>query len=139
MSARGVGESAVTGSAPPFEVNPCAAAVTAGSERGGQPEGLLARPADLSDYRLVLGFEITLGSSVAARARPIRERFGVSTTTYAQALDRAISVPEALAFAPALVARLRRIRTHRRSVRSVTSIRPILTVDRRQLQIGELL
>lgn len=140
MNVRGVGESAGTGSASLLWGDPVRRDDD-GRQRGGHPEGLPVRPVDLSDYREVLDFESSLKGGATARARAIHRRFGVSVTTYLQALHRAIDHPEALAHAPSLVARLRRIRTHRRAVRSagrVVPIRPNTRRDYRQLTLGEI-
>ena len=48
------------------------------------------------------------GSSRCPKERAIRERFGFSAARYQQLLNRAIDRPEALAYDPMLVRRLRR-------------------------------
>jgi hypothetical protein len=48
------------------------------------------------------------------KARAIRERFGLSVTRYHQLLNRIIDDPEALAYDPMTVRRLRRVREARR-------------------------
>ena len=45
-----------------------------------------------------------------SKERAIRERFGFSAARYHQLLNRAIDRPEAIAYDPMLVRRLRRIR-----------------------------
>jgi hypothetical protein len=101
MDVRGVGDMAVTGSA----------------DYTGEP----VRRADLADFRSVLEFEeaaTELALGRVTKARWIREDFGVSATRYHQALLEAITLPEAFAYAPALVARLRRLLDDRRAART---------------------
>jgi hypothetical protein len=66
--------------------------------------------------RRVLEFE---GSTRRGRTkdRAIREGLGISPTRYHQVLVRALDRPEALAFDPMLVRRLRRLRDARRGTR----------------------
>lgn len=66
----------------------------------------------------LLDFE-ALHLPARAKARAIRERFGVSTTAYHQQLARVLDAAETFVHAPALVARLRRIRDRRRELRTV--------------------
>lgn len=55
-------------------------------------------------------------------AREARERLGLSPTGYHQLLLRVIDLPQALAYDPALVARLRRVRDARRRARSLSRL-----------------
>lgn len=73
---------------------------------GGQ--GLDARS------RAILDFERASWKVPPPKERAIRERFGFSAARYHQLLNRAIDQPEALAYDPMLVRRLRRIREARR-------------------------
>jgi hypothetical protein len=52
------------------------------------------------------------------KERAIRERFGFSTARYYQLLNRALDLPEAVAYDPMLVRRLRRVREARRRKRA---------------------
>jgi len=52
------------------------------------------------------------------KERAIRETFGISSARYAQLLHRVVDRPEALAYDPMLVRRLRRLREVRRKRRT---------------------
>jgi hypothetical protein len=67
--------------------------------------------------REILDFERGWWLEPGPKERRIRERFGVSATRYHQLLGRAIDRPEALAYDPMLVRRLRRLRDERRRKR----------------------
>jgi len=67
--------------------------------------------------RAILDFERSWWQGGGAKERLIRERFGLSGTRYHQLLVRAIDQPEALAYDPMLVRRLRRLRETRRRTR----------------------
>ena len=67
--------------------------------------------------RRILDFERSWWREGGAKERLIRERFGLSPTRYHQLLTRAIDLPEALAYDPMLVRRLRRLREWRRRAR----------------------
>lgn len=67
--------------------------------------------------RAVLEFERAGDWPGRAKGRAIRERLGISPTRYHQVLLGAIEGPEALAFDPMLVRRLRRLRDVRRRTR----------------------
>lgn len=74
----------------------------------------------LSDRdRRVLGFEHRWWLQPAAKEQRIREVFDMSPTSYYQVLNALIDRPEALAHSPVVVNRLRRLRSQRRSARSV--------------------
>lgn len=80
------------------------------------------RPLELDERsRDLLDFERgwVRGSS---KDRAVRERFGISSTRYHQLVLRAIDRPEALAYDPMLVRRLRRLRETRRRARSATRL-----------------
>lgn len=65
----------------------------------------------------VLELERRCSTGGRTKARLIRERLGLSPTRYHQLLVHAIDLPEALAFDPMLVRRLRRLRDARRRAR----------------------
>lgn len=64
--------------------------------------------------RQILDFEREGWKLTIAKERAIRERFGFSAARYHQLLNRIIDAPEALAYDPMLVRRLRRVREARR-------------------------
>lgn len=72
---------------------------------------------DLRDREL-LDFEREAWKLRMSKERAIRERFGFSAARYHQLLNRAIERPEAIAYDPMLVRRLRRIRDARRRKRT---------------------
>jgi hypothetical protein len=67
--------------------------------------------------RRVLDFERSWWQQGGTKERQIRERLDLSPTRYHQLLLRAIDLPEALAYDPMLVRRLRRLRDARRRIR----------------------
>ena len=67
--------------------------------------------------RRILDFERSWWQQGGSKERGIRERFDLSPTRYNQLLMRAIDRPEALAYDPMLVRRLRRLRESRRRTR----------------------
>lgn len=67
--------------------------------------------------REVLEFERSWRRIGRSKERAIRERLGITPTRYHQVLVRAIELPEALAWDPMLVRRLRRLRDARRRTR----------------------
>lgn len=64
--------------------------------------------------RHILDFEREAWKLSVAKERAIRERFGFSPTRYHQLLNRIVDTPEALAYDPMLVRRIRRVRDARR-------------------------
>lgn len=72
---------------------------------------------DLRDREL-LDFEREAWKLRMPKERAIRERFGFSAARYHQLLNRAIERPDAIAYDPMLVRRLRRIRDARRRKRT---------------------
>jgi len=64
--------------------------------------------------RQILDFERESWRLGVPKARAIRERFGFSPARYHQLLNRAMERPEALAYDPMLVRRLRRVKEARR-------------------------
>lgn len=67
--------------------------------------------------RAILDFETraTWWRTAGAKENAIRDRFGISSVRYYQLLNRCLDDPEALAYSPATVRRLQRIRTPRRA------------------------
>ena len=66
----------------------------------------------------VLAFERQWWKYAGAKEQAIRELFDMSTTRYYQLLNALIDRPEAMAFDPMLVKRLRRLRAARQRARS---------------------
>jgi hypothetical protein len=62
----------------------------------------------------ILDFERESWKLSVVKERAIRERFGFSAARYHQLLNRAIDAPDAMAYDPMLVRRLRRVREARR-------------------------
>lgn len=67
--------------------------------------------------RQLLDFEREAWQLTVPKERAIRERFAFSPTRYHQLLNRLIDQPEALAYDPMVVRRLRRLREERRRKR----------------------
>jgi hypothetical protein len=67
--------------------------------------------------RDVLDFEREWWKATVPKERAIRERFGISAARYHQVLNGLLDRPEALAYDPMLVRRLRRVREARRRKR----------------------
>ncbi|MDQ3717366.1 MAG: DUF3263 domain-containing protein [Actinomycetota bacterium] len=68
--------------------------------------------------REILGFERQWWKYAGAKEQAIRELFDMSATRYYQVLNGLIDRPDALAFDPMLVKRLRRLRASRQRQRS---------------------
>lgn len=68
-------------------------------------------------WKDLLDFEREMRASGRAKELAVRERFGISSARYHQLLNRLIDRPEALAYDPVLVQRLRRLREARRRAR----------------------
>ncbi|MBO0829784.1 MAG: DUF3263 domain-containing protein [Streptosporangiales bacterium] len=66
----------------------------------------------------ILSFERQWWKYAGAKEQAIRELFTMSATRYYQILNTLIDRPEALAFDPMLVKRLRRMRSSRQRARS---------------------
>lgn len=66
----------------------------------------------------ILAFERQWWKYAGAKEQAIRELFDMSSTRYYQILNTLIDTPEALAFDPMLVKRLRRMRNSRQRARS---------------------
>jgi len=76
-------------------------------------------PAVLSEReQQILGFERQWWKYAGAKEAAIRELFDMSSTRYYQVLNTLIDRPQALAFDPLLVKRLRRMRATRQRARS---------------------
>ena len=74
---------------------------------------------ELSDRdERILAFERLWWKYAGAKEQAVREQFAMSTTRYYQVLNALIDKPEALAFDPLLVKRLRRLRAARQRQRS---------------------
>jgi Protein of unknown function (DUF3263) len=72
--------------------------------------------------REVLDFEREAWKLTVPKQRAIRERFGFSPSRYHQLLHRIIDRPEAVAYDPMLVRRLRRVRAVRRRSRTASGL-----------------
>jgi len=68
--------------------------------------------------RQILDFEREAWKLPGPKERAIRERFGFSSARYHQLLHRVVDGPEALAYDPMLVRRIRRLREARRRRRA---------------------
>jgi hypothetical protein len=80
-------------------------------------------PTELDERaRAVLDFEREAWKLSTTKERAIRERFGFSPARYHQLLHRTIDRPEALAYDPMLVRRLRRVREARRRARTASGL-----------------
>jgi hypothetical protein len=66
----------------------------------------------------ILAFERLWWKYAGAKEQAVREQFAMSATRYYQVLNALIDKPEALAFDPLLVKRLRRLRAARQRQRS---------------------
>lgn len=71
--------------------------------------------------RRILDFEQKWWRNAGAKADAIMAEFGLSETRYYQKLNRLLDEPDALAYAPGLVKRLRRIRSARVRQRTATA------------------
>lgn len=81
-----------------------------------------SEPAELADLserdREILHFERQWWKYAGAKEQAVRDKFGMSSTRYYQVLNALIDRPDALAFDPLLVRRLRRLRAARQRARS---------------------
>jgi len=73
----------------------------------------------------LLDFEGSWWQAEYSKEDEIRLRFGLSTSRYYQQLNALIDQPEALAYAPLLVKRLRRMREQRQHQRSASRLAPL--------------
>ena len=77
---------------------------------------------DLTDRdREILDFERQRWKYAGVKEQVIRDTFDLSSTRYYQVLNKLIDTPEALAYDPTLVKRLRRIRDQRRAQNTRTA------------------
>jgi len=67
--------------------------------------------------RAILDFERTWWTEPGSKEVAIRERFDLSPTRYYQLLNELLELPEADAYDPLVVRRLRRLRDRRRRAR----------------------
>lgn len=67
--------------------------------------------------RAILDFERTWWSEPGPKATKIQARFGLSPTRYYRLLNELLASPEAAAYDPLVVHRLRRLRSDRRRAR----------------------
>jgi hypothetical protein len=79
----------------------------------GAPSGALSQR-----EREILAFERQWWKYAGAKEQAVRELFDMSATRYYQVLNALIDRPDALAFDPMLVKRLRRMRASRQRARS---------------------
>jgi hypothetical protein len=86
--------------------------VAASAQSAEAPDGLSERD------QQILAFERLWWKYAGAKEQAIREQFAMSGTRYYQVLNALIDRPEALAFDPLLVKRLRRLRSARQRQRS---------------------
>lgn len=70
----------------------------------------------------ILDFEKGWWQAALSKEQEIRERFGLSASRYYQILNQLIDRPEALAYDPLLVKRLRRLRERRQHSRSAARL-----------------
>lgn len=78
------------------------------------PLGSVRAMGDLDDTdRQILDFEQQRWKYPGAKETAVRDRFGLTPTRYYMRLNRLIDQPEANAYAPLLVHRLRRLRAAR--------------------------
>ena len=87
---------------------------------GGQssPSGVPAAEELSERDRAILDFERQWWKYAGAKEQAVRELFDMSATRYYQLLNALIDRPEALAYDPMLVKRLRRMRQTRQRARS---------------------
>src|SRR3954452_11303689 len=92
----------------------------AASDTAHEPAaGASAPGGDLTDReREILAFERQWWKYAGAKEQAVRELFDMSATRYYQVLNALIDRPDALAFDPMLVKRLRRMRESRQRARS---------------------
>lgn len=110
------------GQRPEREPGPAPAEAEAAEQDPGTPVGAAgasaAAVATLGEReRAVLDFERRRWKHAGAKEQAIRDAFDLSATRYYQILNTLLDDPAALAYAPALVGRLRRIRDARQRAR----------------------
>ena len=84
------------------------------------PSGDASRATDVLSERdqRILSFERQWWNYAGAKEQALRAEFDMSATRYYQVLNALIDRPEALAYDPLLVKRLRRLRSARQRARS---------------------
>lgn len=79
----------------------------------------VSAPVDLTEREaVILDFEDQWFTSAVPKEQAIMEHFSLSSARYYQQLNALIDTPEALAYKPLLVKRLRRMRGQRQAARS---------------------
>jgi hypothetical protein len=86
------------------------------------PMGAVEEPLSERDTRILV-FERRWWRNPGAKEQAIRELFDIAATRYYQLLNELIDRPEALAFDPILVKRLRRQRAERKRLRTARRAR----------------
>lgn len=81
------------------------------------PEGSLTRMALTDRDRAILDFERVWWMEPGSKEAAIRHRFALSPARYYQVLGALLTSPEALAYDPLVVRRLRHLRVDRRRAR----------------------
>ena len=81
------------------------------------PGATLARMGLSERDRAILDFERSWWTELGSKEAAIRERFALSTSRYYEILGDLMESPEAMAYDPLLVSRLRRFRDRRRRAR----------------------
>jgi len=90
-----------------------------GRYHGPMSEPLPLVPTGLTELEAgILDFEASWWAADGAKDAEVRERFGLSSPRYYQLLNALIDREEALAYAPMLVKRQRRLRQRRQEARS---------------------
>ena len=81
------------------------------------PGGKLTQMALSEREKAILDFERSWWKEVGSKRAQIRHRFGLSATRYYQIVSGLVSSPDAAAYDPLVVLRLRRLRSQRRRAR----------------------
>ncbi len=81
------------------------------------PQASLDRMALTERDKAILDFERSWWTGSGPKDRAIRERFELSGTRYYQLINELVDAPDALAYDPLLIRRLRRVRDRRRRAR----------------------
>lgn len=88
------------------------------------PQAMTISAEELSERdAAILDFEESWFTSAVPKEQAIMERFSLSAARYYQHLNALIDTPEALAYRPLLVKRLRRMRSQRQAARSARRLR----------------